>query len=224
MGMAAGERIDEKVPALARPQRLDHQRVAGRHDRPARLQLDQRPRQLHLRRRRSGRPRRPRIRAARRPPFRSTAASCRRPSAARRRWRASPAARRRSSRGPGPVRAGGRRTRRRRPCAGALMKDSSIEPTLRPFIIFTSIDASATMVPIDMRWRWAMRRSSTRNDALGVGHDAAILRVRPQRLAAAADEVEGPRELLVGQVAVAPRAADLRQQLLARENRCRAQA
>ena len=42
------------------------------------------------------------------------------------------------------------------------MNDSSITPTSRPFIVLISIDASETMVPIDIRCRCPMRALSTR--------------------------------------------------------------
>ena len=46
--VATGERVDEEVPPFPRTHRLDDQRVARRHHRPPRLELDQRPGQPHL--------------------------------------------------------------------------------------------------------------------------------------------------------------------------------
>ena len=47
--MPSGKRVQKKMPALARVQRLGHQRCRGGQRRPARLQLQQRARGLHFR-------------------------------------------------------------------------------------------------------------------------------------------------------------------------------
>jgi hypothetical protein len=75
------------------------------------------------------------------------------------------------------------------------MNDSSMLPTLRPFSIFTSIEASATMVPIDIRCRCARRRIGDAPGSVGVTHYALIVRIGLQRLAAAGDELERPLPL-----------------------------
>ena len=48
VGVAAGERIEEQVLALARVELLDQQRLRRRDARQTRLRLEHRPRRLHL--------------------------------------------------------------------------------------------------------------------------------------------------------------------------------
>ena len=135
VNVAAGERIDEQVASFARPQRLDHKRVRASATSTICAWSSISGRASCISGLRSVPPARLRARAAPRRPFRSTAASCCRPIAAPRRACSWPHVRRRSSPAHEPVRAPGRRTEKCRPCAGALMKDSSITPTSRPFIV-----------------------------------------------------------------------------------------
>ncbi len=73
--------------------------------------------------------------------------------------------------------------------------------------------ASLTMVPMLMRWRRASRASGTRQTPSSSGSDPTVVGIGGKRRTAAANEVETPLPLLVGQVPVRVRAADLAEQV-----------
>ena len=198
------------MPPFAGAQRLDDERVARRHRRPARLQLDQRAGELHLRR--------GVVAGERLFQFtqRGIGKLCR-----QRHLGAGPA-RHRAAATPGRL-----HVRRHFVDADQFQQApaehegiSLAQPRDERFLDRADVASVHHLhqhrrVGDDGADRHAMALGDApvghAIDALGVAYDPVVLRVGAQRLAAAADEVERPREFLVGQLAIAPRGTNFRQ-------------